>query len=78
MRIRPAEIGDEGVLLGSEAHGSLGTLILQLNEGEQAFLHGDWRMVAEIADTLAGERIEVIKGEGSSYGAHDLRHLECL
>ena len=76
MHIRPAEIGDEGVLLGLESHGSIGTLVLQVSESEQAYLHGDWRMVADIAVAFEGERVAVIEGEGSAYGAHAIRPLE--
>ena len=72
MHIRPAELGDEGVLLGLESHGSIGTLILQVGDDEQAYLHGDGRMAAEIA----GQRVEVVEGEGSPWGAHAIRPLD--
>ena len=73
MHIRPADIGDEGVVLGLERHGSVGTLILQVGDDEQAYLHGDWRMVAEIANAFEAERVEIVEAEGSSYGAHGVR-----
>ena len=76
MHIRPAEIGDEGVLIGLESHGSICTLVLQIGEGEQAYLHGDWRMVADTAEAFEGERVAVIEDEGSAYGAHAIRLLE--
>ena len=41
MNTRPAEIGDEGVLLGLESHSSIATLILQGGENELAYLYGD-------------------------------------
>jgi hypothetical protein len=75
MNIQPAEIGDEGVLLGLESHGSIGTLIFQVGDDEQAFLYGDWRMVADIVEAFEGERVEVVEEEGSSYGAHGIRPL---
>ena len=67
---------DSTVLLGLESHGSIGTLILQVGDDEQAFLHGDWRMVAEIADAFEGERVEVVEGEGSPWGAHAIGPLD--
>ena len=73
MNMRPAEVGDEGVLLGLERHGSIATLILQVDEDEQAYLYGDWRMVADLVEAFAGERVEVVEAEGSSYGAHAIR-----
>ena len=76
MHIRHAEVGDEGVLLGLESHGSVGTLILQVGDDEQAYLHGDWRMVAEITVTFEGERVEVIEDQGSPWGAHAIRSLD--
>jgi hypothetical protein len=78
MTIRPAEIGDQGVLLGLESHGSIGTLILRVGDDEQAFLYGDWRMVTDIVEAFEGERVEVVRDEGSSYGAHGIRPLERL
>lgn len=78
MTIRPAEIGDKGVLLGLESHGSIGTLILQVGYDEQAYLHGDWRMLADIAEAFEDERVEVVQDEGSSYGAHGILPLERL
>ena len=75
MHIRPAEIGDDGVLLCLERHGSIGTLILQVGADEQAYLHGDWRMAAEIAAAFEGERVEVVEGESSPWGAHAIRSL---
>ena len=76
MNIRPAQIGDEGVLIGLESHGSIGTLVLQVGDNEQAYIYGDRRMIAEITDAFEGERVEVVVGEGSAYGAHDIRPLE--
>ena len=76
MNMRPAEIGDEGVLLGLVSHGSIATLILQVGDDEQVYLHGDWRVVAEIADSFEGEHVEVVEGEGSAYGAHGIQPLD--
>ena len=76
MHTRPAEIGDEGVLLGLESHGSIAALVLQVAEGEQAYLYGDWRMVADLVEAFEGDRVEVVEAEGSAYGAHGLRPLD--
>lgn len=76
MNMRPAEIGDEGVLLGLESHGSIATLILQVSEDELAYLYGDTRMVASLVEAFAGERVAVVEDEGSAYGAHGIRPLE--
>ena len=76
MNARPAEIGDEGVVLGLDCHGSISTLILQIDEDEQAYLYGDWRMVANIVEAFEGERVEVVETEGSTYGAHGIRPLD--
>jgi hypothetical protein len=73
MNIRPAEIGDEGVLVGLESHVSIGTLMLQVGDDEQAYLHGDWRMLADILEAFEGQPVEVAQAEGSSYGAHAIR-----
>lgn len=76
MNLRPAQIGDQGTLVGLEGHGSIATLVLQVGEEEQAYLYGDWRMVADLVAAFAGEPVEVVEGEGSSYGAHDIMPLE--
>ena len=76
MNMRPAEIGDEGVVLGLESHGSIATLILQIAEDEQAYLYGDWRMVADLVDAFVGEHVEVVEAEGSAFGAHGIRPLD--
>ena len=74
--MRPAQIGDQGTLVGQESHGSIATLLLQVAENEQAFIYGDRRMVADLVATFAGEPVEVVEGEGSPYGAHDILPLE--
>ena len=76
MKIRPAEIGDQGTVVGLESHGSIAALVLLVGEDEQAYLYGDWRMVAGLAAAFAGEPVEVVEGEGSAYGAHDIRPLD--
>ena len=76
MSTCPAEIGDEGVVLGLESHGSISTLILQIEEDEQAYLYGDWRMIANIVEAFEGERVEVVETRGSAYGAHGIRPLD--
>ena len=76
MDTRPAEIGDEGVLLGLESHGSVATLLVQVGEDERAYLCGDWRMVAYLVDAFQGERVEIVEDEGSVYGAHGVRPME--
>lgn len=75
MNIRAAEIGDEGVLLGLESHGSIASLFLQVGEDEQVYLYGEWRMVADLVEAFAGERVEIVEAEGSAYGAHGIRPL---
>ena len=75
MNMRPAEIGDEGVVLGLESHGSIATLILQVGEGEQVYLYGGWRMAANLVEAFAGECVEIVGAEGSVYGAHGIRSL---
>ena len=76
MNIRPAEIGDQGVVVGLHSHGSIATLILQIAEEEQAYLYGEWRMIAELVDAFVGERVEAVEAEGSAYGAHGIRPLD--
>ena len=78
MHMRPAEIGDEGVVLGLENHGSIATLLLQVSDDEQVYLYGDWRMVADLVEAFAGERVEVVEAEGSAYGAHGIRSLDMV
>ena len=75
MNIRPADIGDEGDVVGWKSHGSVATLLLQVGEGEQVGLLGDWRMVSHLAEALAGERVVVVASEGSHHGAHGIRPL---
>ena len=69
MNSRPAQVGDEGVLLGSESHGGMATLTIQVGEDQLAYLHGDWRMVADLVEALQGERVEIVETEGSVYAA---------
>ena len=76
MNTRPAEIGDVGIVLGLERYGSISGLLLQTEEGEQAHLWGDARMVEAIVDALLGERVEVVEAEGSVYGAHGICPLD--
>lgn len=76
MNNRPAEIGDEGVVLGLENFGSIAALVLQVGEDELAHLYGDWRMVADLVEAFAGERVEIVETEGSAYGAHGIRPLD--
>lgn len=40
MNIRQGQVGDEGVLLGSEGNGGMATLIVQVGEDLLACLHG--------------------------------------
>lgn len=76
MNLRPAQIGDQGTVVGLERHGSIATLVLQIGEEEQAYLYGDRRMVADLVAVFAGKPVEVVEGEGSAYGAHDIMPLE--
>ena len=76
MRLRPAEIGDQGTVVDLESHGSIATLVLQVGDEEQAYIYGDRRMVADLVAALAGEPVEVVEGEGSAYGAHDIMPLQ--
>ena len=76
MNIRPAEIGDQGVVVGLNSHGSIAPLILQIAKEEQVYLYGDWRMIAELVDAFVGERVGVVETEGSAYGAHNIRPLD--
>ena len=76
MTIRPAKIGDRGTLVCLENHGSTAVLALQISDEEQAYLIGDWRMVADLVEAFGGERVEIIEGEGSSWSAHDVRQVE--
>lgn len=78
MHLRPAEIGDEGVVVGLEHHDSISTLVLQVAEGEQMFLYGDRRMVAGLVAAFLGEWVEVVEAEGSSYGAHGIQPLDAV
>ena len=73
MNIRPAQVGDEGVLLGQESQGGMATLTIQIGEGQLAYLHGDWRTVADLVEALQGERVEIVEAEGSVYGAYAVR-----
>ena len=77
MNIRPAEIGDEGVVLSLESHGSIGALILQIEE-EQVYIYGDWRMIADLVAAFAGERVEIVETEDSPYGAHGICPLDMV
>lgn len=76
VNIRPAEIGDQGTLATLRSHGSIVVLVLQISAEEQAYLFGDWRMVADLVEAFGGQRVEVVEGEGSPYGAHDIRPVE--
>ena len=76
MRLRPAEIGDQGTLIGLESHGSIAALVLRVGDDEQAHLFGDWRMVGDLVEAFKGWRVEVVEGEGSAFGAHDIRPCE--
>ena len=76
MNNRLAEIGDEGVLLGLESHGSIAALALQVGDDELIHLYGDWRMVADLVETFQGERVEVVETVDSAYGAHGIRPLD--
>ena len=49
MSFRPAQVGDQGIVLGQESYGSIAALVLQV-----------------------GEPVEVVEGEASSYGAHNI------
>ena len=70
--MRPAKIGDQGTLVGLQSHGSITALVLQINGHEQAYLYGDWRVVRDLAEAFQGQCIEVVAGDGSTYGAHDI------
>ena len=70
--MRPAKIGDQGTLVGLQSHGSIAALVLQTNGHEQAYVYGDWRVVRDLAEVFQGERIKVVVGDGSTYGAHDI------
>lgn len=61
--------------MGLNSQGSIATLILQIAEDEQAYLYGDWRMIAELVDAFVDEHVEVVETEGSAYGAHGIRPL---
>ena len=76
MNSRPAEIGDCGVLVGQDRHGTISGLLIQIDKDTQAHLFGDWRMVGHIVEAVEGERIEVVVTDGSSYGAHGIRPLD--
>ena len=76
MNMRPAELGDQGTLVGLQSYGSIATLVLQIGDDQQAYLSGDWRMVADLVEAFGGQRVEVVEGEGSPYGAHDIRQVD--
>ena len=78
MNTRPAQIGDQGTVVGQESYGSIATLLLQVGDDEQVYLYGDWRMVADLVEAFAGERVEVVEAEGSAYGAHSIRPLDVV
>lgn len=75
MTMRPAEIGDQGTVVGLEGYGSIATLVLQVAEEEQAYLYGEWRMVTDLVDAFLGEHVEIVETEGSFYGAHGIRPM---
>ena len=72
MTMRLAKIGDQGTLVGLQSHGSIAALVLQTNDHEQASLYGDWRVIRDLAEAFQGQRIEVVAGEGSTYGVHGI------
>ena len=76
MNIRPAQIGDTGTVSGSMEHGSITMLIIQIAVDAEVFIYGDWRMITPIVEATLGERVEVVEGEGSAWGAHAIRPVE--
>ena len=46
----------------------------RLAAGEvQADIYSDWRMIVPLVKATLGERVEVVEGDGSLWGAHGLR-----
>ncbi|MBE7159024.1 MAG: hypothetical protein INR62_11430 [Rhodospirillales bacterium] len=48
-------------------------LIIRVDDDTEVFLYGDWRMIATLVKTTLGERVEVVEGDESLWGAHNLR-----
>ena len=73
MHLRPAQIGDIGTVSGSVDHGSITMLVIRIDDDTEVFLYGDWRMIKPIVAATLGERVEVVEGDGSLWGAHHVR-----
>ncbi len=75
---RRANVGDRGWVLGAVSHDGSGLLKLaiQVSEQEVIFLEGDWRSISHIVDDLANREVEIIQGEGSIYGLHNVRPVQ--
>lgn len=84
--VRLAKPGDQGTVIGVETHGmgsGMWTLIIERTNPRAKVrarnfvqLHGDWRPIRNIYEACKGQRVKIVKSEGSAYGCHGVMPLD--
>lgn len=74
-KIKGAQVGDRGRVIGAISHEGNGLLrlVLSVAPGEMVLLSGGFQRIQEILDTFLHHTLEVVPGAGTSYGFHDVR-----